>query len=61
MGVRTYLPMLLVIARMFCKYVERHRAKLEANAPEGSYALIEVAYDACQAMEAAIGVLPMLP
>lgn len=47
MSLRTYLPLLRVIAQRVCGYINKHRDKIIENVGEGNAARIDAANDAC--------------
>jgi hypothetical protein len=48
---KTYLPRLLQIARVICKYIRRYEDKIKANIPEESWPALAAVLVACDALE----------
>lgn len=54
MGLRTYLPTMLVLARAVCKYIGNHEAKIKSNLGEGNANKVDAALTACAILVAAL-------
>jgi hypothetical protein len=54
MGLRTYLPTMLVLARAVCKYIANHEAKIKEFIGEGNANKVDAANTACSILVAAL-------
>ena len=54
MALRTYLPLLRVIARRVCDYIQKHEAKIKENIGEGNANKVDAALTACAILVAAL-------
>lgn len=61
MSARTYIPMLLVIANRFCRYVQKYQNQMNHHLTEEQKDLLDAATSACVALTESIGVLPVNP
>lgn len=61
MALRTFIPGLLLVARTMCRYIEKNRAGLERNMNPAQLAGMEAVYNACQTLEALIGIIAVAP
>lgn len=59
MGARTYIPELIRIVYIVCRYVTRYRTKIIANLPPAAVAPFNTLSDACTELLDAIGELPI--
>jgi len=46
-ALRTYLPLLRLIVRRVCSYINEHHDKIVQNVGEGNAARVDAANDAC--------------
>jgi len=46
-GLRTYLPLLRIVVRRVCDYINKHHDKIIENVGEGNAARVDAANDAC--------------
>jgi len=52
MAIRTYLPSLLHVLRVTCKYIKRWETQIRASLPEGSaQTALTAVVTACEALE----------
>lgn len=54
MGLRTYLPTLLIITRAVCSYIAKHEAQIKGNLGEGNANKVDAALTACSILVAAL-------
>jgi hypothetical protein len=54
MGLRTYIPGLILIAKGACRFMDRYDAQLRENIPSDYIAVYEALKAACDAFEAII-------
>lgn len=54
MGVRTYIPGIIALVKLACRFMDRYDAKIRLNLPEEHLAVYEALHDACDAFEAII-------
>lgn len=50
MATKTYVPQLLVIAGMLCRYIQRHQERLRGNLTNEQYVLLTALLAACVAL-----------
>lgn len=51
---KTYLPKLLLIARLVCNYIRRYESKIKDTIPEESWPVLDGVLTACDALEVVI-------
>lgn len=54
MGLRTYIPGIILIVRGACRFMQRYDTQLRANLPAEYLSVYETLHDACDAFEAII-------
>lgn len=57
MALRTYLPTLLAILRLLCKYIATHRDRILRFLGEENVAALDAVVTACEALEAILEVI----
>jgi hypothetical protein len=53
-SIRTYIPGIIALVRLACRYMDRYGAKLRENLPEEQRGVYDALHTACDAFEAII-------
>lgn len=53
-GFRTYIPGIIALVRLACRYMDRYDAKIRENIPPEHLAVYSALHTACDAFEAII-------
>jgi hypothetical protein len=53
-GIRTYIPGIIALVKLACRFMDRYDAQLRENIPEAQLPIYEALHDACDAFEAII-------
>lgn len=54
MALRTYIPGIIAIVKLACRFMDRYDAQLRANIPSGQLSVYVTLHDACDAFQAII-------